>query len=219
MLSDLDCCDLLQSQYDGVSGVFDYQETIDDGPVTYALKFYPDCSVVAFEGSHDLPDWISNFQAQMIFLRDLGGVESGFYAGLPQAYTRIVPKLQKDKQVYCIGHSRGAAHANIFAAMLIKAGFTVHAVSFGLPRPGDNDLMKILQTQSNTWYRNYRNFIDQDFICDMPFPTLDWHYAHPSIPKIIDVPAPPDDPWLILSRHHLQLYRKGIVDGQVAIQS
>lgn len=209
MLTDHELCNLLQEQYDGIAGVFDIAETL--AGVTYGVKFYPDCTVVAFEGSHNLPDWISNFAAVMMQVPDFAGVEQGFYSGLPEVFTSVAPKVDKSKRVYVTGHSRGAAHAHIFAAIMIKQGYQVEVVAFGSPRPGDAQLAAILAKAPNRSYRNYHDFDEQDYVCDVPFDiTLVAPFKHPGKQIVVDVAPHPDDPWLILSRHHLFLYAKAL---------
>lgn len=205
MLSDLDCANLCQAQYDSLGGIFDAVSSI--AGVDFAIRSYPDCMAVVFEGSHDLPDWISNFDAVMLDVPDFAGVERGFYSGLPDVFIHVSPLLPKEKPVYVTGHSRGAAHAHIFAAMLIKQGYIVIVTVFGSPRPGDAKLAQILSAFPNRSYRNYAGFDHQDFVCDVPFDIeIAAPYVHPYKQKIIDMPPAPNDPWGLLARHHLFLY-------------
>lgn len=207
MLSDLDCANLCQAQYDG-KAIFDQSFSING--VDFSIKNYDDCGAIIFEGSHDLPDWISNFDAVMVDTT-IGGVEQGFYMGLSQCLLKAIPLLPKGKPIFVTGHSRGAAHAHLFAALLIKAGYDVVVVTFGSPRPGDARLAAILSTKPNRSYRNYLDFDNQDFVCDVPLPLPPLTpYVHPSQQVIINSPAAPGDSWGILSRHHLFLYTKAL---------
>lgn len=207
-LTDLHCANLLQAQYDGVAGTFDDVRHINGVDVAY--KKYSDCTAVAFEGSHDVQDWLSNFQACMIRVGNIGGVELGFYTGIPEVLTALLPEIDKDKPVYVIGHSRGAAHAHIFARALIAAGFAppiVKRVVFGSPNPGDNILAGGLTDSPVRSYRNYRNLLEQDYVCIVPEPVpVLAPYMHPGERILIDMPAMKNDPWLFLARHHLYLY-------------
>lgn len=215
MLSDLDCANLCQAQYDGAS-IFDVSDSICG--VDFAIKTYPDCMAIAFEGSHDIPDWISNFEALMIDVPDFAGVERGFYQGLPNVLVATLPLFPKEKPVYVTGHSRGAAHAHIFAALLIKQGYKVIVTVFGSPRPGDARLATILAPFPNRSYRNYADFDHQDFVCDVPFDIeIAAPFVHPYKQKIINMPPAPGDPWGLLARHHLFLYiaaLQGYPNGQ-----
>lgn len=205
MITDLTCATLLQSQYDGAK-VFDYQDRVDN--VSFAVKLLDDCSVILFEGTYNLPDWLSNFQAEMIAVKGLGGVERGFYDGLPEVLALVKPKMQRNLPVYVTGHSRGAAHANIFAVMMLNEGFNQYLtrITFASPRCGDAEFNSRLLNISGYNYRNYHDEEHQDFVCDVPFHFNLCPYGRPEPTKLIDVPPAPNDPWLIFARHHLALY-------------
>jgi hypothetical protein len=206
MLVDLDLANLCQAMYDG-RDTFDVDQHTSG--VDWAIKSYFDCTAIVFEGSHDLPDWVSNIEFEMIQVPDFAGVEKGFYDGLPDVYAAAERYLPKDKTVYVTGHSRGAAHAQIFTAMLIKGGYRTVTVTFGSPRPGDKDLANILIASTNRSYRNFHTFDEQDFVCDVPL-CHPFGYVRPGVDLIVDVAPSPDDPWLLLSRHHLGLYIEGV---------
>ncbi len=209
MLTDLQIANLLQSQYNG-DQIFDYQNKICE--VTFAIKHYPDCSALLFEGTYDLDGWISNFHANLIQVPNLGGVEEGFYNGLPDVLEAIKPELLTNHPLIVCGHSRGAAQANIFAPMLKNAGFTPYLkrVTFASPRPGNAELVAKILTIPGCNYRNYHNEEHQDFVCEVPLHFNFMPYARPQPTILLDVPPLSDDPWLIFARHHLSLYIKGL---------
>lgn len=208
MLTDLELANLCQAQYDGDS-VFNY--TFSTAGVDYSIACFPTCTAIVFEGSHDLPDWVSNFEALMQQVSDFGGVERGFYSGLPQAFAQARPLIPLDLPVYVTGHSRGAAHAQIFGAMLIIALYNVEIVVFGSPRPGDANLAAIINKIPNRSYRNFNGFDTQDFVTDVPLDlTLIAPFVHPSPQILIDVVPPDPDPWGLFKMHHLSAYIKGL---------
>ena len=96
---------LLQSQYDETPRIFDHQAVTNE--VSWAVKHFDDCDVMAFEGSHNLPDWERDFQANMIHVEGLGGVHAGFYSGLPETFAAASPFFSMDKPLLVIGHSLG----------------------------------------------------------------------------------------------------------------
>lgn len=215
MLTDYELANLCQSQYDGVQGVFDHDFTNEQGD-RYCIKYYDDCSVVAHEGSHDFLNWFNNARFVMEENPVLGGVDIGFDIGVGPQTAQATPLLPKDKVVYVIGHSRAGPRAYLMAARLIKLGYQVIIVTFASPRPGDSKLAAIINTAKEVRsYRNYHDFDQQDFVCDVPLPHP-FGYVHPVQPIIIDAPPSPGDSWGILARHHLFLYTqalKGIVNG------
>jgi hypothetical protein len=95
------------------------------------------------------------------------------------------------------------------AARFIKQWYIVHIVVFASPRPGDAVLGSILASVPLRSYRNYHDFDNQDFVCDVPLP-YPFEYVHPVPQTVIDVAPELNDSWGILARHHLQLYKKGL---------
>ena len=207
MLSDLDLCNLCQAQYDGAYEQFDTTQSTSG--VDWSAKIHPDCSVIVFEGSHDLPDWISNMEFRMVQVPDFAGVEHGFNDGLPDTFIAAERYLPKENPVYVTGHSRGAAHALIFAALLVKQGYKVICVTFGAPRAGDAQLAAILSEIPCRSYQNFHSFDDRDFVCTVPMP-YPFGYIHCGKQILIDVPPEEGDPWLLLARHHCFLYQEGV---------
>lgn len=212
MLSDLQIAQILQDQYNATPNTFDFADRIDD--VSFGIKRLPDCTVIAFEGTYCLPDWMSNFDTVMIHPPGIGGVSRGFYDGLPETLAALSPMLDRPP-IYCIGHSRGSAHAQIFAAMLINAGYKVEVVTFGAPRTGDAALAAILSKSLCRWYRNYHDEEHQDLICEVPIDIPELApYVHPGTEIRIDIAPQPNDNWGVFARHHLFLYQQWLEEHQ-----
>lgn len=215
MPTDLQIALLLQSQYNGET-IFDYQDTVSE--VTFAVKCYPDCNVVLFEGSHNAPDWEHDFEALMIHPIELKGaaVHSGFWEGLREAFVKILPYLAKDKLTILCGHSLGAGRVNLAAGLLLHYQFyNVRRVKFASPRSNDKYLAKLLVESPLTSYINYHDEEHHDFVCDVPrcIPIIaDYDTREPKI--LIDVPPQADDTWGFLAWHHLFLYIEGIQNGK-----
>jgi Lipase (class 3) len=203
MLTDLDCANLCQAQYDG-DDIFDHVSVNAQGDC-YSIKYYSDCTAVVDEGSHDLLNWINNAKFIMKQIPGFAGVDEGFDIGVPETTAAMLPLIPKDKPVFFSGHSRAGPRALLRAARFIKQGYTVFSTVFASPRPGDAALAAILSSATIRSYRNYRSFDDQDFICDVPTP-YPFGYVHPVQPILIDVAPQPNDEWGIFARHHLSLY-------------
>jgi hypothetical protein len=147
----------------------------------------------------------------MVHATDLNcGVDEGFDIGIGEQTIQAMPLVPKSLPVYFTGHSRGAPRAQLMAARMIKAGYDVRIGVFASPRPGDGSLGKLLASVPHTEYRNYGGFTDQDYVCDAPLP-VPFGYVHPVEPVIIDVAPDAGDSWGILARHHLFLYRRGLL--------
>jgi hypothetical protein len=208
--SDFDLAKLCQSQSLN-ENIFDHDFVVSGD--RYSIKYYPDCTVVVHEGSHDFLNWFYNADFVMIKIPDFAGVDMGFDLNVSVMTQQAIPLIPKDKPVYFTGHSRGAPRAQLMAARFIKQGYQVVVVVFASPRPGDAMLARILNEMPIRSYRNYGNFDEQDFVCDVPLP-YPFGYVHPVDQIIIDVPPEPNDAWGIFARHHLQLYIEGLQNGQ-----
>jgi hypothetical protein len=208
MPNDYEIALLVQALYNK-DPIFDI--TTNTATVDWAAKHYPDCNVLIFEGSHDLPDWENDFKAEMKYIPSLGGVHSGFYNGLPEACSQAVQYLSKDKLTIICGHSLGAGRAHIATGIFAKSEYNLlETVVFGSPLPGDQTLADIIAPFPNRSYWNYKNPFEHDFVGDVPLWLPDERYVIPRKRIIINEPPSIPDPWLVLSWHHSELYVQGL---------
>jgi Lipase (class 3) len=83
--------------------------------VAFGIKEYPEGIALIFRGSVTLQDWLRDAEA----IADpsphegLGPVHPGFFAGLPELWTRLKLRLTQ-KPCIVAGHSLGAARASLF---------------------------------------------------------------------------------------------------------
>lgn len=214
MLNDLQIAQLLQSQYDG-ENVFDKIYTINGD--SFAIKKESDCLHILFEGSHCFLNWWDNFQAIMIYPAELNGagVEEGFWRNLPAFFEAVEPELSSDILISCEGHSRGAALADAFAALLVEKGYhNIQCVTFGRPNPGDEALAQILAPYRNHSYWNYASWFGHDPVGDGP-PHLIFPFTQTSQRLVVTVIPPQGDQWGdFMGYHHLSNYVEGLANGQ-----
>lgn len=214
MLTDLQIIDLLQAQYDGKTDDFDFSGVTEG--VSWAIKLYPDETLVACEGSHNPRDWLRDAQFILAPSPYGGRAEFGFSMGVPATVKVILPNIPYNKPVTFAGHSLGASHAHLLARAFICEDFhgythNIRRVVFGSPRVGDREFCQGLVGSPVRSYRNYRNFFDQDFVTSVPtyIPFIS-PYAHPGDYIYIDVPGDEmEEP--LFRRHHLPLYRQGVI--------
>ena len=194
MVSDYDIALLLQKLYDGVQGVFDQTSCIND--VSFALKHFEDFDVIAFEGSHNLPDWERDFHADMVEIDGLGGVHSGFYEGLSRVLQFVLPSISNKKLLKICGHSLGGGESHIFTGMSVLSGFTkLETITFGSPLPGDKTLSDLIAPFPNRSYWNYNNGFEHDLVGSVPVWLPDEPYVFPR-PRIKFWSAPTtNNPW------------------------
>lgn len=202
-LSDLDCANLCAACYNATE-IFD--RVIDIAGVWAGVKHYEDCSAVAFRGSTTINDWLHDFQGNLYSDAALGGVEEGFLLGIRDAKAHLDLVIPFGKPLYITGHSLGAAHALIFAAFWqLSQRVTVAVVTFGSPRPGTDQLKRIL---APVGIRSYKN--GNDPVTGVPLSLFGIPYCHPRDLIDVDVPPPSDDPWGMLARHHIQFYQEAM---------
>ena len=106
-------------------------------------KEYKDHQVVAFAGTQDTMDFVTDAKFLKTSLEGMGKVHVGFDG----AYKEIAPELEKclnkDKPVFLTGHSLGGATTIIAAQDLKKKGYDVAGVyTYGNPRVGDSKFKK-----------------------------------------------------------------------------
>jgi hypothetical protein len=219
MLSDLQLVQLLQDQYSG-NGAFDYQGTVSG--VTFAIKILADEVITCFEGSHDMPDWEHDFEAELIYPKELHGlgVHKGFYTGLVQVLEVSKPYLQNDLPKRLIGHSLGGGRCNPYAALLLQNGYTnIDRCKFGCPNSNDKACQEYIDKNStNRSYLNYGDPFHHDPVGDVPYyiPILFPYYTKETRHLVMAKPELGDLWGSVMGWHHIQNYIKGMQNGQTA---
>jgi hypothetical protein len=194
MLSDYEIALLLQQQYDGVQGVFDRSGVVQE--VTFAVKHYDDYDIIAFEGSHNLPDWERDFHADMVHIDKLGGVHDGFYSGLPAVLETVLPCISTQKLIKICGHSLGGGESHIFTGLLAVAEFgKLETITFGSPLPGDKQFSDILAPYPNRSYWNYKNCFEHDLVGSVPIWLPEEPYVVPRERKTFWSAPSENNPW------------------------
>ena len=98
--------------------------------VVWGLQKDPDRTFVVFRGSDSWIDWLRDLTAidpsRIVQHDTFGPVWGGFLLGMQGAWQAIKPELAGSDEVVFTGHSLGASHADIAAAMCLieqnKAG-------------------------------------------------------------------------------------------------
>ena len=205
MVTSTDCIDRIVAQYDSTAKVDHFFSCM---AVDFSVTRFPDYIEVLCEGSHDKQDWWNNFKAWPSYQRDDSYIMYGFDEGTDQALEDAMKYFDKSAPMYLVGHSRGAAHAHVFAKKLIDVGFDarqLHRVVFGSPKPGDPLFASKLLQSPLLSRMNRRDMFHQDIICCEP---MIGNFVHPGARSIILQEPKPDDPWGPAAYHRSEYYQQ-----------
>ena len=166
--------------------------------VCFGIKKVDSGTVIAFEGSHDLEDWIRNFDVLTDNDPVLGVINFGLSIGTNTIINAITAVITKSEPVWVTGHSRGGSYAIYIGALLMKLGYTVVVAAFDPPKT----MYKTSTTLSEI-------FEGEDVIItqngDDVVPTLPDDYLHPVPVTKINYNPISLDPEMQMEWHHIQL--------------
>ncbi|EFQ36359.1 lipase [Colletotrichum graminicola M1.001] len=144
-----DACPLIQTHDTHIVTALDITEGQDGGYI--ALDNTAKTIVVAFHGSSNVGDWITNLDVGLVDSPLCSGckVHKGFqdsWSDIQQTVMAIVPGLRSvhaDYNIVTTGHSLGAALATLSAAQLRQSmGIPIDTYLYGSPRIGNEDFVE-----------------------------------------------------------------------------
>lgn len=215
-MTDADICDLVAATYDPGS-TWDFQDSgANDDHVYWCVKVAPGALHIAFRGSVDNTDWQRDFLAVTanpapFNHKSLGPVHAGFFVGIPDVWAELKGIVAKVAlPVMFEGHSLGAAHAALCAALAVCDGISpAGLVLFGEPNEGFQQFAGALAAVPVRSYRNRREvpLPLHDPVTDVPFRLPLFPYVGSGSPRprldlatgTVDL-----DPF---SLHHIALYQ------------
>lgn len=112
----------------------------------------PGMAVLAFRGTQQIKDWMTNLDAATVPVSSSGGetlgnVHRGFNEAFLSVRNQIGPLLEGDEELplFITGHSLGGALATL-ATWYLKGDSLAACYTFGAPRVGDTGLMDRFRT-------------------------------------------------------------------------
>jgi hypothetical protein len=137
-------------------------EELSDGSIFACVASNEKMVVVAFRGTDDAVDWLTNFD--LLFLRlGTGVVHRGFYRSTTAMVSRAVEAAKAqgaaNKLIWITGHSLGGAMALLFAydCLQTKALDITGLVTFGQPMVVDGRLARYLNAELSGRYLRFVN--------------------------------------------------------------
>ena len=113
---------------------------------------YPGMAVLAFRGTQQVKDWMTNLDAATVPVSGSGGetlgkVHRGFNEAFLSVRDQIGPLLEGDEELplFITGHSLGGALATL-ATWYLKGDSLAACYTYGAPRVGDTGLMDRFRT-------------------------------------------------------------------------
>lgn len=131
--------------------------------------------VLAFRGTDQVPDWLTNLQAQMRPEPALGAkVHKGFAEALDLVWDRMFGKLEKlwtnGQTFWVTGHSLGGALATLAVRWLPDDWKPFAVCTYGQPRVGDLDFARGYKQ------RHFRFVNNNDLVPAVPPRFLPFHF-------------------------------------------
>ena len=191
MISDLNCADLCREIYNRTTDAFDDVLHVDG--VCGGIKYVGNCTIVAFRGSITAADWIEDVRIIPKYDAQLGFISRGFLDGVREFVAELSPLIKG--HLIVTGHSLGAAHACLTAALIPSAQLTL----FGCPRVSIGGKLRGLIAASGTWATSYKNL--DDLVVEVPSRWLGYRHAVP----ILHIRSHPQ-PELAIQAHEIGRY-------------
>ena len=150
-------------------------ETHTDPPVDTQVFVAADDSmiVVAFRGTENILDWITNAKVKQKPGGPLGKIHGGFLAAFQSVWGQIHETIEefdadsKPRSVWVTGHSLGGALATITAAQMIEDDDPIHGMyTYGQPRVGDRKFAREFDGEFEP--RAFRHVNSHDIVTRVP---------------------------------------------------
>ena len=183
-----------------------FAQIIQVSGVVCGYKQIDETNTFTFRGSTSVEDWLRDFDAIPYDEPVLGRIHAGFWRGMEKMFAQLRPLLTGPISIQ--GHSLGAAHAPLLAALCAEEKIPVEQlVLLAPPRPGYQQLRDLVQAHIGI-KRAFVNGLD-------PVPALPPATMAEPWRQTVDMILLHEDPEgveaiLPVHYHAVGLYRRGI---------
>jgi len=168
---------------------FDSCEVINDHDTQVFIAARPDAIVVAFRGTSDINNWITDINIHLTG-GPLGQVHEGFMAALNVVWLELLQTildaqkaLNLGPSLWFTGHSLGGALSTLAVAKMIERAQPVDGLyTCGCPRCGD---ATFASNFNSNFDRAFRFIYNQDIVTRLP-PRVPFGYRHVGTVEYID---------------------------------
>lgn len=192
------------------SDCIDYVSMVNDVDFAFIAN-YSDRLVISFRGTDNLKGWISDFHANPS--AEGCTIEQGFYDGWVEFKRPIQEYIvqYRDKPIFCVGHSRGAALSTLCARHLAKnMGLRCSNINFGSPQVfarGGRDEYNFLPINTTRCVNGW------DIVTSLPPDGMG--YRH--VGTVLQFPQPLWHRYFYRIRDHIQSSYQGAIDKYVSM--
>lgn len=148
MIPDVVLAEACQSAYDDPASV-------ERGDCHISLSQSGGVLIVAFRGSQDVSDWVTNFDADAEDDPQLGPVHDGYHKNVIGIFGYVKPIIDAHGLWVATGHSKGGGECLLFAGLMTAVGNAPIAIcTLGAPKVGGDRLAEVLSPVAVHQYRN-----------------------------------------------------------------
>ncbi len=174
------------------------------------IQYFDGISYIAYQGSNDFDDFLSNINIIPTNNPSIGAVHSGFNKNTDALIELICKDLHVSSKIIFTGHSKGAAEALISACKLKLLGYDVqNVILFACPNVGDKVFSEFVEKHFPEGI-SLRNAWREFSLWGDPIPLVPlFPYIAPIKHYLIESPPNAAKKYLWIEWHRARYYLKG----------
>lgn len=140
--------------------------TYKNGDNGFLLEVEGDTQYLAFPGSYQFMDWVTDTEFIKAKRENMGSLHGGFADTWDLLKHEVMNRLDRRKKLILTGHSLGGAVATIAALSLFNEGFEINCLyTYGSPRVGNAEWKTNFDKSGIVYYRIKNG---DDFVTTVP---------------------------------------------------